>query len=106
FALALIGTGIIIPTNAAVIYTSLALMDPQIGLFTNSVTVTNGTPNTIAAVRLLIENLPGDVQVYNLSGTTTNGIPYVQYTFPLPAGAIMNFTIEYYRANREAFLAP
>jgi uncharacterized membrane protein len=108
FDLALTGTGIAIisTTNATVTYISFVVMDPQIGLFTNSVIVTNATANTIAAVRLLIENLPSDVQVYNASGTTTNGIPYVQYNFPLLSGATMDFMIEYYRRDRVTFSTP
>ena len=102
FVIAVTGTGTVIisTTNATVTDTSFVIMDPQIGLFTNSVIVTNGTPNTIAAVRLLIENLPAVVQFYNKSGATTNGIPYVQYNFPLLSGATVDFMIEYYRSDR------
>jgi hypothetical protein len=95
-------------TNVLVIATSPIMLNPQTGLFTNSVLVTNSGPNTIAAVRLLILLAPAnaDVQVYNASGSTTNCTPYVQYNFSLAPGATVDFTIEYYRASRRPIIPP
>ena len=97
-------TNVFVNTNSAGV--STLILDPQTGLFTNSVLVTNSSPNTIAAVRLNILNLPADVQVYDASGTTTNGTPYVQYNFPLAPAATVDFWIEYYRASRQPFPTP
>jgi hypothetical protein len=82
------------------------LLDAQTGLFKNSVLLTNSGINTVAAVRLYILNLPGDVQVFDQSGSTTNGTPYVQYNFPLAPGATADFWIEYYRASGLVFPTP
>ena len=114
FNIALAGTGIdaaiIVSTNVSVvagIYPSFPILDPQTGLFTNSIILTNNSStNTIPAVRLYILNLLTNVQVYYESGSTTNGTPYVQYNFPLAPGATVDFTIEYYQATRQGFLIP
>jgi hypothetical protein len=114
FNIAITGTGadgaIIASTNVIVVFLTAGIspimLNPQTGLFTNSVLLTNNGPNTVAAVRLLILNLPADVQVYDASGSTTNGTPYVQYNFPLAPGATVDFAIEYYRAGRQAFSTP
>ena len=50
------------------------MLNPQTGLFTNSVLLTNNGPNTVAAVRLLILNLPADVQVYDAERQHHHGI--------------------------------
>jgi hypothetical protein len=107
FNIALTGTGttIVVSPNLVVIYTSPIKLNPQTGLFTNSVLVTN-SGSTVAAVRLYVTNLLADVQVYYASGSTINGTPYVQYNFPLATGATVDFTIEYYRASRQAFPTP
>jgi len=114
FNIEIAGTGtdgaIVVSTNVVVVFlsagTSPIMLNPQTGLFTNSVLLTNSGPNTVAAVRLLILNLPADVQVYDASGSTTNGTPYVQYNFPLAPAATVDFTIEYYRASRLPFPTP
>jgi hypothetical protein len=114
FNIAITGTGadgaIIPSTNVFVNVNSAGvspiMLDPQTGLFTNSVLLTNNSPNTVVAIRLLILNLPADVQVYYASGMTTNGTPYVQYNFPLAPGAIVDFTMDYYRASRLPFSTP
>jgi len=106
FNLALTGTGANLATNTftnvTVTVASPIALDPQTGLFTNSVLVINETPNPVAAVRLYIMGLPAGVTVYNASGST-NGIPYVQYNFPLATGATVDFAIEYYRPGRQLF---
>jgi hypothetical protein len=114
FNIAITGTGadaaIVVSTNVFVNTNSAGItilnMNPQSGLFTNSVLVTNSSPGIVAAVRLYVLNLPADVQVYNSSGSTTNGTPYVQYNFPLAPAATLDFWIEYYRPSRLPFLTP
>jgi hypothetical protein len=115
FNIALTGTGIdaaiVVSTNVFV-YTNSAgippiiMFDPQTDLFTNSVILTNSSPNTIPAVRLYILNLQTNVQVYYESGSTTNGTPYVQDNFPLAPGATVNFTIEYFQDSRRGIPIP
>jgi hypothetical protein len=97
-------TNVFVNTSSAGV--STIALDLQTGLFTNSVLLTNSSPSTIAAVRLYVMNLPAGVQVYYASGTTTNGTPYVQYNFPVASGAIVDFTIEYYRPNGQLFPTP
>ena len=113
FNIAITGMGIdsaiVVSTNVSVVVfliPPIIMLNPQTGLFTNSVLVTNSSPNTIAAVRLYILNLPAGVQVYYKSGSTTNGTPYVQYNFPLAPGATVDFTIEYYQASRQGIPIP
>jgi hypothetical protein len=123
-----IDSAIVVSTNISVVPEPSPLsLNPQTGLFTNSVLLTNNSPNPIPAVRLYILNLQTNVQVYYASGSTTNGTPYVQYNFPLapgatvaPAvtvesvesvaslapGATVNFTIEYYEASRQPIPIP
>ena len=102
FNIAITGTGttIVVSPNLVVIYTSPIKLNPQTGLFTNSVLLTNSGP-TVAAVRLYITNLLAGVQVYY-----ANGSNYVQWNFPLASGATVDFTIEYYQASRQAFPIP
>jgi copper(I)-binding protein len=92
-------------TNVFVTGISLITLNPQTGFFEQTVQFYNNSTNTIAAVRLLILGLPNDVQVYNASGFT-NGIPYLQYNFPLAPAATVSFLVEYYRANRDTNFQP
>ena len=100
FDITLTGTGL-----PAEVFGSPITLNPQTGLFEQTVRVTNNSPTTIDSLRLLIRNLPGDVQVRNASGST-NGIPFVQHNFPLAPAAAIDFLIEYYRANRQAIPQP
>jgi hypothetical protein len=82
----------------------ILIVDPmhlnlQSGLFEQRVRVLNPTPFAFDAVRVLATELPADVSVYNLSGLT-NGIPFVQYNLPVPAGGSIDLVIEYYVPNR------
>ena len=77
----------------------------QTGLFEQTVRLINTTDASVNGLRLLIEALPADVQVYNASGNVNN-IPFVQYSLPLAPGATVDLLIEYYRANRQAIPQP
>ena len=109
FDFALAGTGtnvVIIPsTNILVATFSAITLNPQTGLFEQTVRLTNSTDASINGIQLLIEALPPDVQVYNASGNI-NGIPFVQYSLPLAPGATVDLLIEYYRASRQAIPQP
>jgi hypothetical protein len=80
-------------------------LNPQTGLFEQTVRLSNLGPNTATAVRLLIQALPTDVQVYNKSGAT-NGTPFVRYNQSLASDASVSLLIEYYRASRAAIPQP
>jgi hypothetical protein len=99
------GGGIVVSTNDFAIAVSPITLNPQTGLFEQTVHLTNSSTNTFVAVRLLIRGLPDDVQVYNASGST-NGTPFVQYNLPLAPAASVDLLIEYYRANRDPNFQP
>ena len=101
FDITITGTG----TGAVVLNASAIILNPQTGLFEQTVRLINNSPNTLAATRLLIQGLPGDVQVRNASGST-NGIPFLHYNLPFLAGGILDLVIEYYRANRQTVPQP
>ena len=92
-------------TNLFAIAYSPITLNRQNGLFEQTVHLTNSSPDTIVAVRLLIRDLPDDVQVYNASGFT-NDIPFVQYNLPLATAEAVDLLIEYYRANRDPNFQP
>ncbi len=102
FDLTLTGIG----TGAFVVTTSLVTQNPQTSLFEQTVRVTNSSSSTLAAIRMLIQGLPGDVQILNASGTNGSAIPYVQHDFPLVALGTVDFLIEYYRVSRVPFASP
>lgn len=103
-------SAIIVSTNVFVDYLSAGItpitLNPQTGLFTNSVLLTNSGSISVSGVRLYVLNLPADVQVYYASGSTTNGTPYFEYDYPLAPAASVDFTIEYYRPSRQPFPTP
>ncbi|HEX3718543.1 MAG TPA: DUF11 domain-containing protein [Verrucomicrobiae bacterium] len=98
------------PTNAA----NLALgygtpvLNPQTGLFDQTVTVSNISGGTALGVIVAVEDLASNIEVYNATGVTniynprglTNNAPYVEYNQPLPVGSNVVFLVEYYEANR------
>ena len=70
-------------------------LNPQTGLYEQTVRVYNPTYYSFDAVRVLVGNLASGMTVYNASGTT-NGIPYVQSYGAIPSGGYADFVIEYY----------
>ena len=97
---------VIVPsTNVVIFSVSPITLNPQTGLFEQTVRLTNSGTATIDGIQLLIQGLPSDVRVYNASGNINN-IPFVQSSLPLAAGATVDLLIEYYRANRQAIPQP
>jgi len=92
-----------IALNAAVI--SPIVLNPQTGLFEQTVRVSNGGASAVSSMQLLIQGLPADVTVYNASGSLA-GTPFLQYALPLAAGASVDFVIEYQRISREPIPQP
>jgi hypothetical protein len=83
----------------------LTVVDPmrfnrQSGLFQEVVRVTNPNSTPLPAVRVLIQGLPPDVQVFNASGQS-DGVPYVQVNRTLPSCEHADVTIEYYARNAQ-----
>ncbi len=83
------------------IYATITL-NPQTGLYEQSVTVTNTGPVTAAAVKLYVDGLRSGVQLYNATGTDA-GRPYVQYNAPLNPGQAVTFLLQFYIPDRGSF---
>lgn len=96
---------IVVSTNVFVSGVPPITLNPQTGLFEQTVLLTNSGPNIVNGLQLFITALPADVQVYNASGST-DGIPFVQFGLPLAPGATVDLVIEYYRANRQVIPQP
>jgi uncharacterized repeat protein (TIGR01451 family) len=79
------------------------IFNPQTGLFQQTNTVTNLSGVAASAVRVSVLDLPSGVQLYNASGSS-NGVPYVEYDQPVPAGGNVVFLLEYYESTRQPFL--
>jgi uncharacterized repeat protein (TIGR01451 family) len=77
-------------------------LNPQTGLFEETVIVTNIGSNTVAGVRLYVGGLRTGVTLYNATGTT-NGVPFVQYNSPVDPAGTVTFVLEFYDVNRLAF---
>ena len=99
------GSGFGASTNIFVSAVSPIILNPQTGLFEQTVRLTNSSLNTVNAARLLIQVLPDDVQVYNASGST-NGTPFLQHNLPLAPSTTVVFAVEYYRTNRQSIPQP
>jgi uncharacterized repeat protein (TIGR01451 family) len=74
----------------------------QTGLFEERVTVTNRGAVTVLGFRLFVAGLTNGVVLYNASGTT-NGVPFVNYNFPLDPSNAATLTLEFYNPTRKAF---
>ncbi len=96
------GTTNDVPLNVAVL--TPFSFNPQTGLFEQRVRVSNVGTSTNAGVAASIRGLPGDVRVYNGSGSTNS--PLVTHGFPVAPGQSVDFVIEYYRASRDPFTQP
>jgi uncharacterized repeat protein (TIGR01451 family) len=77
-------------------------LNPQTGLFEESVTVTNTGNVTILGFRLYVGNLPSGITLYNASGTS-NGVPFVNYNFPVDPSNAVSLILEFYNPTRLPF---
>ena len=108
FDITITGTGaaiVVITTNIVVSAVSPITLNPQTGLFEQTVRLSNSSGSTAESARLLIQGLPSDVRVYNASGNT-GGTPFVQYNHSLAPAAEVDLLVEYYRANRQPIPQP
>ena len=99
------GGGIVVSTNLVVTAVSPITLNPQTGLFEQTVRLSNSSLNPITAARLHIQGLPSDVRVYNASGST-DGTPFVQYALSLAPATAVDLLVEYYRADRQTIPQP
>ncbi|HUR47807.1 MAG TPA: ice-binding family protein [Candidatus Saccharimonadales bacterium] len=95
----------VVSTNLFVTSVSPIILNPQTGLFEQTVHVSNNSADTVEGARLLISGLPPDVQVYNASGKD-GSTPFVQYSLPLPPDSSLDLLIEYYRVGRQPIPQP
>ena len=77
-------------------------LNPQTGLFEESVRVSNTGTTTAGAVRLYVTGLRSGVQLFNATGTNV-GRPFVQSNAPLNPGASIMLLLEFFVADRLAF---
>ena len=82
--------------------TGAIVLNPQTGLFEQSVSITNTGPLTAAAVRLYVDGIRSGVQLYNASGIN-NGRPYAQYNLPLNPKQTVAFLLEFLVPDRGLF---
>ena len=92
-------------TETELTITSSPAVSNQSGLLVASVTVTNDNAEAAPGFRLRIGNLPGDVTVFNASGTD-GGVAYVLFNQPLAPGASVTLSIEFQRASLVADFTP
>jgi hypothetical protein len=88
-----------------VILTPITL-NPQTGLFEQTIRAINGSTGAVESLAVLIRGLPSDARVYNASGIDSLGTPFVAQPVPVNPGETVDFLIEYYRANRQTITQP
>ncbi|MFT5855550.1 MAG: hypothetical protein ACI8XO_002802, partial [Verrucomicrobiales bacterium] len=81
-------------------------LNRQTGLWEQTVTIHNGAPRDIGAVRLLISGLAPGIIVYNASSHLPDGRAALIYNRTLPAGETVQIVLEYYSRDRSSDIAP
>ena len=77
-------------------------LNPQTGLYEESVTVTNTGTVTVAGFQLFVGGLRSGVSLYSATGTN-NGLPYIQYNSALNPTSFVSLILEFYNPSRLAF---
>ena len=77
------------------------VLDPQSGLFLQTVRLTNLTGAARGDFRVFIDGLTGDVSLRNAHGEE-GGLSYVDYSAELAAGASVDLVLEFYSPTRTA----
>ncbi|MGE4488400.1 MAG: IPT/TIG domain-containing protein, partial [Kiritimatiellales bacterium] len=76
-------------------------LNPQTGLFEQTITVSNTSPTLAArAVTLTVTNLTSGAELYNATGTDEHGNPEILWIGTLDPLTAMDFTLQYYTATR------
>jgi uncharacterized repeat protein (TIGR01451 family) len=78
------------------------VFNPQTGLFEETVTVTNNGSITVLGFRLNIGGLRSGVSLWNANGTN-NGVPYINYNFPLDPSNATTVVLEFFDPTRLPF---
>jgi uncharacterized repeat protein (TIGR01451 family) len=78
------------------------VFNPQTGLFEETVSVTNTGSITVLGFRLNIGGLRSGVSLWNANGTN-NGVPYINYNFPLDPSNSTSVVLEFYDPTRLPF---
>jgi large repetitive protein len=78
------------------------VLNPQTGLFEETVVVTNNGSVTVLGFRLNIGGLRSGVSLWNANGTN-NGVPYINYNFPLDPSNHTSVVLEFYDPTRLPF---
>lgn len=81
-------------------------LDPQSGLFIHQVTITNGNPLPIVAIRLMAGGLSPAATLRNATGSLADGSPYLDSTVTLAPQAAMTFSLEYFLPARNLGFHP
>jgi hypothetical protein len=80
---------------------SAITLNPQNGLFEQTITVSNTSPTLAArAVTLTVTNLSAGASLYNATGTDEFGNPEILWIGTLDPLTAMDFTLQYYTATR------
>lgn len=76
-------------------------IDLQTGLFYQMLTVTNMRSRSLAGLLISVRNLPADVMLVAATGAdVTNGLPVIEYAFPVAADESVALTLAYYSSSR------
>jgi uncharacterized repeat protein (TIGR01451 family) len=84
------------------ILAGLPVFNPQTGLYEETVSVTNNGNVTILGFRLNVSGLPSGVTLWN-ANDTNNGVPFINYNFPVDPSNAVSVVLEFYDAKRVAF---
>jgi uncharacterized repeat protein (TIGR01451 family) len=84
------------------ILAGVPVLNPQTGLFEETATVTNTGNATVLGFRLNVGGLRSGVSLWNADGTN-NGVPFINYNFPVDPSNAVSVILEFYNPSRLAF---
>jgi uncharacterized repeat protein (TIGR01451 family) len=84
------------------ILAGVPVLNPQTGLFEETATVTNTGNATVLGFRLDVGGLRSGVSLWNADGTN-NGVPFINYNFPVDPSNAVSVILEFYDPSRLAF---
>ena len=84
------------------ILAGVPVLNPQTGLFEETATVTNTGNATVLGFRLNVGGLRSGVSLWNADGTN-NGVPFINYNFPVDPSNAVSVILEFYDPSRLAF---
>ncbi|MEM1084235.1 MAG: Ig-like domain-containing protein [Verrucomicrobiota bacterium] len=86
-------------------------LERQSGLLVGKITVTNGNSVSIPAFRLLVDDLPDDVRLFNAAGDregeeSGETSPYLVYNRALAPGESVDLSVEFFRPSLDDGFVP